>query len=78
MLVISESRLKIQITSGVEIRKNDQDTPLNDWRSLLITAPTNPGLALFPRSSSSSSNDCFSEKHEEKERVIPRALENSK
>lgn len=30
MLVMSESRLKIQKTSGAEIRTKDQDTPLKD------------------------------------------------
>lgn len=30
MLVMSESRLKIQITSGADIRTKDQDTPLTD------------------------------------------------
>lgn len=62
MLVMSESRLKIQITSGPEIRTNDQDTPLTDWRSLVITAPANPGLALVLCSSSSSSSDCLNNK----------------
>lgn len=59
MLVMSESRLKIQITSGAEIRTNDQDTPLNDWRSLVTMAPTNPVLALVLFSSSSSSSRDF-------------------
>lgn len=57
MLVMSESRLKIQITSGAEIRTNDQDTPFSDWRSFVIMAPTNPVLAPVLRSSSSSSSD---------------------
>lgn len=56
MLVMSESRLKIQVTSGAAIRTNDQDTPLSDWRSLVIMAPTNPVPAVL-RSSSSSSSD---------------------
>lgn len=64
MLVMSESRLKIQITSGAEIRTNDQDTPLNDWRSLVTMAPTNPALALVLFSSSSSSRDFLNNKAE--------------
>lgn len=53
MLVMSESRLKIQITSGTDIKTKDQDTPLTDHCSLVIIAPNNPALALgLPTSSS--------------------------
>lgn len=38
-LVISESRLKIQATSGAEIRTKVQDTPLRAWRRLPATPP---------------------------------------
>ncbi len=62
MLVMSESRLKIQITSGAEIRTNDQDTSFMDWRSLIIMAPTIPTLALVLCSSASSSSNLMNDK----------------
>lgn len=62
MLVMSESRLKIQMTSGVEIRTNDQDTPLSTWHSLITVALTNPQAALILFGSSSSSSDLLNNK----------------
>lgn len=53
MLVMSESRLKIQITSGAEISTNDQDTPLSDWRSFNTPTQTAPPPDLCSSSSSS-------------------------
>lgn len=38
-LVMSESRLKIQATSGTEIRTKVQDTPFKAWQRLLATPP---------------------------------------
>lgn len=61
MLVMSESRLKIQINSGAEIRTKDQETPFSDWRSPAIMAPTNPVLGPILRCSSSSSRDFLRE-----------------
>ncbi len=66
MLVMSESRLKIQITSGAEIRTNDQDTPFTDWCNLVIMAPTNPVLALVLCNSSSSSRDFLRNRYQQR------------
>ncbi|KAF3851841.1 hypothetical protein F7725_005196 [Dissostichus mawsoni] len=52
MLVMSESRLKIQISSGAEIRTNDQDTPFSDCRILAIKPGLTPLRARSFRASS--------------------------
>lgn len=54
MLVMSESRLKIQITSGADIRTKDQETPLTDWWNFLAMAPRRPVQGPWGASSSSS------------------------
>lgn len=62
MLVMSESRLKIQITSGADIRTKDQDTPLTDWRNVFPMALRKPTRG--PCGASSSSSGSFSKQNQ--------------